>query len=326
MARTSRPFTSDPSLEAPQFHAIEQLVTAAEKRLDERGHAQRVGELSAMLALKIGLPNDEVELIRHAAPMHDIGIIGVPDRILLKPGRLSGAEFAQIRLHVDIGAKMLSYGDSAVLEMAKVVARSHHERIDGSGYPNHLKGDRIPLPGQIVALADFFDTLTRSRPYRRAYSADEALGKLKRRSGRHFNPMLVTAFVRGLSESDIAQRDPNRAAQGFRLQGTVDTNTLFDLLMSVDQNGRSGRFVIYIGHTEATLYLHRGQVVEAAYGKETGEIAVAKLLLEAQRYAQMDFTLEPWTPPANVELAMRRPLKHLLLDSTVQMDELLAAV
>ena len=330
MSRISHPpsptVEPDASKETLQIQAIEQLVTAAESRLDDSAHAQQVGELSAMLALKIGLPSDEAELIRRAAPMHDIGIIGIPERILVKPGRLTGAEFAQMRRHVDIGAKMLSYGDSEVLAMAKTIARSHHERLDGSGYPNHLKGDRIPLPGQIVALADFFDTLTRHRPYRRAFTAESALEKIKRRGGTKFNPMLVAAFIRSFTDSMQQLRDSQRAAQAFRLQGTVDTDTLFDLLVSFDQNGKSGRLEIYIGRSQATLFIDRGHLVHAEFGSETGEEAVAKLLLETQRYAQMDFALDPWTFSDDTDAGSRLPLKQLLLTSIVTMDETLAAV
>lgn len=310
---------------AEQMAAVaEQLVVAAEQRMDESGHARRVGDLAAALARKIGLPNDEVELIRHAAPMHDIGNLGIPDRILLKPGRLSSDEFDQIRRHVDIGAKMLSYGESQVLKMARLIARTHHERLDGSGYPFHLEGDEIPLPGQIVALADVFDTLTRRRPYRRAYSVDEALAKIERRSGSQFNPMLVTAFLRVVAEGRQKLRDPQRAQQGFQLRGTVDPFTLFDLLMSLDQNGRSGRLVIGVGYDTATLLLQRGCLVHADFAGARGIEAVQKMLLAAQRYAQLDFSLEPWSAADDADTGIRLPLARLLLGSAVTLDERLA--
>lgn len=308
-----------------QLQAVEQLVIAAENRLDESGHAQRVGELSAMLALEIGLPEAEARLIRQAAPMHDIGIVGIPDQILAKPGRLTSSEFARMRRHVHIGARMLSHGTSEVLAMARLIARSHHERLDGSGYPKRLRGDRIPLPGQIVALTDFFDTLTRRRPYRRAFSADEALGKVEERSGSKFDPMLVSAFMRSLDASQQRLRDAERAVLGFRLQGTVDTNTLFDLLVSFDNNGRSGRLGINVGYSEATLFIEAGHLVHAEYGAETGEAAVAKLLLDAGRYASLDFTLEPWSAAEGPDSGVRLPLARLLITSTVAVDEMLAA-
>ena len=117
-----------------RLQALEQLVHTAENRLDESGHARRVGELSGMLAQKIGMLEDEVSLIRQAAPLHDVGIIGIPDRILLKPGAPHRRRIRPHEArHVDIGSKMLSYGDSEVLDMAKMIAKTHHERIDGSG-------------------------------------------------------------------------------------------------------------------------------------------------------------------------------------------------
>lgn len=308
-----------------RLQALEQLVHTAENRLDESGHARRVGELSGMLAQKIGMLEDEVSLIRQAAPLHDVGIIGIPDRILLKPGRLTGDEFAHMRRHVDIGSKMLSYGDSEVLDMAKMIAKTHHERIDGSGYPNHLKGDNIPVAGQIVALVDFFDTLTRRRPYRAAYAIEEALNKVKRRAGTEFNPMLVTAFMRSLTEARQRLQDKARSPKEFRMQGSVDTDTLFDLLLSLAHNRKSGRLGLYLGFSEALLYVHEGQVIHAEYEGESGEAAVAKLVVQAQRYVQMDFVLEPWEFDGDVHITIEIPLQRLLLSSAVAVDEQLAA-
>jgi putative two-component system response regulator len=139
-------------------------------------------------------------MLLNAAPMHDVGKIGIPDPILLKPGRLSEAEFAIIRQHPTIGAEILGRYESDLMHMARSVALAHHEKWDGSGYPNALQGEAIPLVGRIVAVADVFDALTTARPYKAAWPVEEAVSYLRAERGRHFDPQLVDHFIEVLPE------------------------------------------------------------------------------------------------------------------------------
>lgn len=183
-------------LEEAQREILERLARAAEFRDDDTGqHAQRVGELAARIGRRLGLPESEVDLIRMAAPLHDLGKIGLPDSILLKPGRLSPAEFEGGKTHPTIGARILSGSRFAVLKLAEEIAWTHHERWDGSGYPRGLKGEEIPLAGRIVAAADIFDALTHERPYKPAWSVEDALAELERLAGSHLDPAVVNAAV-----------------------------------------------------------------------------------------------------------------------------------
>jgi putative two-component system response regulator len=136
-----------------------------------------------------------VSLIRRAAPLHDVGKIGIPDAVLLKLGKLTEAEFALVRTHTTIGARILSGSKFAMLQMAEEIAFSHHEHWDGNGYEG-LSGESIPLAGRIVAIADVFDALTQKRPYKAAWSIGEAIAEIERQRGRHFDPRLVDAFLR----------------------------------------------------------------------------------------------------------------------------------
>ena len=201
-------------LEAARLDVLERLALAAEFRDNTTGqHTQRVGHLAALLAEKLGVPRDQVELLRRAAPLHDVGKIGIPDQILLKPGRLSTDEFDTMKAHVTVGAKLLSQGRSKLIHMAEEIARTHHERWDGSGYPNRLVGDQIPLVGQIVAVADVFDTLINERPYKRAWPLEEALEEMRRQRGRWFSPRTVDTLFEVLAESPDLPQLLTRVAQ-----------------------------------------------------------------------------------------------------------------
>jgi putative two-component system response regulator len=189
-------------LEASRLDLLERLALAAEFRDYTTGmHTQRVGLLASLLAAKLELPSDEVALIRRAAPLHDVGKIGIPDDILLKPGRLSEEEFAKMQHHVSVGAKLLSKSSSDLIRLAEKIALTHHERWDGTGYPRGLVGDDIPLVGQIVAVADVFDTLTNERPYKPAWPLDKAVAEMERQRGRWFSPRLVDLFLEVLREN-----------------------------------------------------------------------------------------------------------------------------
>jgi len=183
-------------LEEARVEILERLARAAEFRDDDTGqHTQRVGHLAWQLAQALSLPAEEIELIRRAAPLHDLGKIGVPDTILLKQGRLNAAEYEIMKRHTVIGGSILSGSAVPLLAMGREIAVSHHERWDGNGYPFGARGVGIPVSGRIVAVADVFDALTHGRPYKAAWSVDEAAAEIGREKGRQFDPDVVDAFV-----------------------------------------------------------------------------------------------------------------------------------
>lgn len=183
-------------LEEARIEMMGRLAAAAEYRDDDTGkHTVRVGDLSARLAEVIGLAAADVRLMRRAATLHDVGKIGIPDALLLKPSRLTDAEMDIMRTHTTIGARILGGSEAPLLQLAEVIALSHHEHWDGTGYPLQLKGNAIPLPGRIVAVADAFDALTNDRPYRRARPLDAALAEIASQRGVQFDPAIVDAFV-----------------------------------------------------------------------------------------------------------------------------------
>jgi putative two-component system response regulator len=182
-------------LEKAQVEILERLAVAAEYRDDDTGqHTRRVGHLSGLLAAALGLPDDYVELIQRAATMHDLGKIGIPDDILLKRGTLTPEEFDVMKTHTLMGAGILSGGYSELIRMAELIATTHHERWDGSGYPQGLEGEAIPIAGRIVALADAFDALTHKRPYKKPWTVKEAVAEVQRQAGKQFDPKIVKAF------------------------------------------------------------------------------------------------------------------------------------
>ena len=183
-------------LEETRLQVVQRLGRAAEFRDNETGmHVLRMSHTSRLLALAAGVPADEAELILHAAPMHDIGKIGIPDAILLKPGKLDVQERAVMQTHAQIGADIIGEHPSELLTMARVIALTHHERWDGTGYPYGLAADAIPLEGRIVAIADVYDALTSVRPYKRAWTSAEALHHMQQEIPSHFDPRLLACFV-----------------------------------------------------------------------------------------------------------------------------------
>lgn len=177
------------------------LAKAAEHRDPETGaHILRLAHYARHLARCLGLSGEQQELLLHAAPMHDIGKVGTPDLILLKPGKLDPEEFSIMQRHAEIGHQVLSTSSSPLLKAAAEIAYTHHEKYDGSGYPRGLAGTDIPLFGRIVAVADVFDALTSDRPYKRAWRIEDAVQTLIDGKGRHFDPLCVDAFLRDWSE------------------------------------------------------------------------------------------------------------------------------
>lgn len=194
-------------LEQAKFEILQLLGRASEYRDDMTGtHTQRVGRLSGMIARRLGLPEDEAEMIGKAAPLHDIGKIGIPDGILLKPGRFEPHEFDRMKEHTSIGASILDGSQFPILKVACSIARSHHEKWNGTGYPEGLKGTEIPIEARIVALADFFDALTHERPYKKAWSPEDALAEVRMQRGEHFDPRIVDAFLELIRENQLLDR------------------------------------------------------------------------------------------------------------------------
>jgi len=185
------------ALEQSQVEILDRLARAAEFRDDDTGqHTRRVAKISALLAAGFEVDTATAELIGRAAPLHDVGKIGIPDQILLKPGTLSPSEFEVVKTHTTIGARILSAGGSPLIQMAEQIALNHHERWDGTGYPSGLAGDAIPLAARVVAIADVFDALTHPRPYRDAWPLKKVLAWITDQAGQHFDPHLVQAFFR----------------------------------------------------------------------------------------------------------------------------------
>ena len=188
-------------LRRTRLQIVQRLGRAAEYRDNETGnHILRMSHIAVVLARGIGWSDAKCDLLLNAAPMHDIGKIGIPDKILLKPGRFTPEEWAIMKTHASIGAKILENGDSDLMEMGRIIAITHHEKWDGSGYPEGLEGEDIPMVGRITALADVFDALTSERPYKKAWSVEDALGYIRDNNGKHFDPALVSVFMHHLEE------------------------------------------------------------------------------------------------------------------------------
>ena len=182
-------------LQETQLDVVHRLARAAEYRDNETGaHIVRMSHFAVILGRACGMSEQECDVLFHATPMHDVGKLGIPDRILLKPGKLDPEEFETMKQHTVIGAQLLANSQSPVLRMGEIIALTHHEKWDGSGYPNRLSGEDIPLPGRICALADVFDALSSKRCYKDAWPLEKTLAEIRSSSGKHFDPHLVEIF------------------------------------------------------------------------------------------------------------------------------------
>lgn len=219
---------------------IHRLVLAAEYKDEDTGdHIVRMSRYSALMAEKLGLQSKNVQNILYAAPMHDVGKIGIPDNILAKPGKLTDQEHVVMGTHCSIGAKILANSKSEILQLAQQIAISHHEKWNGKGYPQGLSGDKIPVSGRIVGIADVFDALTSRRPYKDPYPVEVACDIIKKERGRHFDPNMVDVFVKNLDEilkiksevglsedvslSDFTWSQRDQAGQEMRKQNGTET-------------------------------------------------------------------------------------------------------
>lgn len=200
-AASSRLERLQQELAVARHETIERLARAAEYRDDETAaHLHRMSHYCHLLGRKAGLEDYTCEMLRIASPMHDVGKIGIPDHILLKPGRLSADEYQIMKQHAEIGFRILSGSNSELVTFAATIAHTHHEQWAGTGYPQGLRGEEIPIEGRIAAVADVFDALTSARPYKKAWPISEAVAHLEAGAGAHFDPELTRLFVGAMDE------------------------------------------------------------------------------------------------------------------------------
>jgi HD-GYP domain-containing protein (c-di-GMP phosphodiesterase class II) len=213
-------------LEIAQTETVRRLSMAVEFRDEDTGaHIERIGRFSTLLAEAIGMPSEFCRRIAHAAPLHDVGKVAIPDSILLKPGSLTPEERAIVETHAEEGHRLLRGSSSAILELGATIALSHHERWDGGGYPRGLAAERIPIEGRIVAIADVFDALTTHRVYRGAFSVEQAREMMVAESGKHFDPVLLHAFMEVLDISGVDARARERSNPRSLVAGALETYT-----------------------------------------------------------------------------------------------------
>ncbi len=208
---------------AASLELVKRLRVAAEFKDDETGsHLDRMSRTAQLLARAAGLSEAEAELVLQSAPMHDVGKIGIPDRILLKPTPLTPDEWRVMRMHPGIGSGIIGKHDAPILKIARRIALTHHEKWDGSGYPRGLKGEEIPLVGRIVALADVFDALTSERPFKPAWPLDNAIAYIREQSGKHFDPRLAALFLELMPEIlKIRVKYPEKPSMQFDIRSRM---------------------------------------------------------------------------------------------------------
>ncbi len=184
-----------------RLEIIRRLGRAAEYRDNETGnHVIRMSHYSQLIGLEAGLSDEQAELLLNAAPMHDVGKIGIPDNILLKPAKLDDDEWETMRQHTTFGAEIIGNHSSEILDQARMITLTHHEKWNGKGYPRGLKGKEVPLMCRIIPIADVFDALTSERPYKQAWTSEKAVDVIQKEAGSHFDPALVEAFREVLPE------------------------------------------------------------------------------------------------------------------------------
>jgi hypothetical protein len=213
-------------LEIAQAETVRRLSMAVEFRDEDTGaHIERIGRFSTLLSEQVGMSVEFCRRISHAAPLHDVGKVAIPDAILLKPGSLTPEERSIVETHAEEGHRLLRGSSSSILDMGATIALSHHERWDGGGYPRGLAGEEIPIEGRIVAIADVFDALTSHRVYRGAFSVEKATEMMIEQSGSHFDPILLEAFLEVLGSSGADARTKARSDKGSLLAQTLEVYT-----------------------------------------------------------------------------------------------------
>jgi len=199
-------------IKAASLDTIYRLSIASEYKDDNTGaHIKRISGYSAAVARRMGLDGSMIETILYASPLHDVGKIGIPDRILMKPGKLDPAEWKIMQQHSVIGARILQGSDAEFIRLGETIAHYHHEKWDGSGYPDQLKGNEIPIAARIVAIADVFDALISRRPYKKPFSLENSLAIIREGRGSHFDPEVVDAFF-AIQPEILALKEQNKNA------------------------------------------------------------------------------------------------------------------
>jgi len=222
--RTSELKRALSELEIAQAETVRRLSMAVEFRDEDTGaHIERIGRFSTLLAEHIGMDPEFCERLGHAAPLHDVGKVAIPDAILLKPGPLTPEERAIVETHAEEGHRLVRGSSSSILDLAATIALSHQEKWDGSGYPRGLKGEAIPIEGRIVAVADVFDALTSDRVYRKAFSVEDAVQMMREQRGRHFDPVLLDAFMEVLGQTGPDAREQMRSDPAALVESTLET-------------------------------------------------------------------------------------------------------
>jgi hypothetical protein len=265
-------------LEIAQAETVRRLSMAVEFRDEDTGaHIERIGRFSTLLAEAIGMSPEFCRRIGHAAPLHDVGKVAIPDAILLKPGSLTPEERRIVETHAEEGHRLLRGSSSSILDMGATIALSHHERWDGGGYPRGLAAEKIPIEGRIVAIADVFDALTSHRVYRAAFSVEKAVEMMLEQSERHFDPVLLHKFMEVLDSSGADARTRERSDPSSLLAGALEIYTDAMRLGDAELAEEAIAQAIEDGMDPATL---KDEVVTPAMSRiaelrEAGEIDVA---------------------------------------------------
>jgi HD-GYP domain-containing protein (c-di-GMP phosphodiesterase class II) len=270
-------------LEIAQAETVRRLSMAVEFRDEGTGaHIERIGRFSVLLAEQIGMDADFCQRLSHAAPLHDVGKVAIPDAILLKPGPLTPQERAIVETHAEEGYRLVRGSSSSILDVAATIALSHQEKWDGTGYPRGLAGEAIPLEGRIVAVVDVFDALTSDRVYRKAFPVEEATRMMLEQRGRHFDPVLLDAFMEVLGRSGPDAREQMRADPLALVESTLETYST--ALERGDAETAEGSIATAIedGIPPATLH---GEVIAPAL-RHIGELSAnGEIDMERKRLA-----------------------------------------
>jgi methanogenic corrinoid protein MtbC1 len=271
-------------LEVAQTETVRRLSMAVEFRDEDTGaHIERIGRLSTLLAEQIGMDPEFCERLSHAAPLHDVGKVAIPDAILLKPGPLTAEERAIIETHAEEGHRLLRGSSSSILELATSIALSHQEKWDGTGYPRGLRGEAIPIEGRIVAIADVFDALTSDRVYRKAFSVDEAIQMMREQRGLHFDPVLLDAFMEVLESSGPDARERSHDDPRELAESTLETYGA--ALERGDAETAEGAIATAIEHGIPATTLH-GEVIAPALQRIRELRAAGEIDAEREKLAK----------------------------------------
>ncbi|HEX8714753.1 MAG TPA: HD domain-containing phosphohydrolase [Solirubrobacteraceae bacterium] len=271
-------------LEVAQTETVRRLSMAVEFRDEDTGaHIERIGRLSTLLAEQIGMDPEFCERLSHAAPLHDVGKVAIPDAILLKPGPLTAEERAIIETHAEEGHRLLRGSSSSILELATTIALSHQEKWDGTGYPRGLSGETIPIEGRIVAIADVFDALTSDRVYRKAFSVEEAIQMMREQRGHHFDPVLLDAFMEVLESSGPDARVRSNVDPRELAESTLETYGT--ALERGDAETAEGAIATAIEHGIPATTLH-GEVIAPALQRIRELRAAGEIDADRERLAK----------------------------------------